>query len=59
MLNKIKNQKGIGIAMSLLAIIIISILGTALLIRSISLAGVVTQKNYSITAIEAARAGVS
>ena len=59
MLNKIKNQKGIGIAMSLLAIIIISLLGTALLIRSISLAGVVTQKNYSITAIEAARAGVS
>ncbi len=59
MLNKIKNQNGIGIAMSLLAIIIISILGTALLIRSISLAGVVTQKNYSIIAIEAARAGVS
>jgi len=55
----IKNQKGIGVAITLLAIMIISILGMALLIRSTSLAGVITQKNYSITATEAAKAGIS
>jgi len=55
----IKNQKGIGIAITLLAIMIISILGMALLIRSSSLAGVIAQKNYSITATEAAKAGIS
>jgi len=55
----IKNQKGIGIAITLLAIMIISILGMALLIRSTSLAGVISQKNYSITATEAAKAGIS
>ena len=55
----LRKQKGIGVAITLLAIMIISILGMALLIRSTSLAGVITQKNYTITATEAAKAGIS
>jgi len=55
----IQNQKGIGMAITILAIMIISILGMALLIRSTSLAEVISQKNYSITATEAAKAGIS
>ena len=57
--NYINNQKGIGIAITLLAIMIISILSMALLIKSTSLAGVISQKNYSITATEAAKGGIS
>ena len=55
----LRNEKGLGIALSLMAIVLISLLGTAIVIRSISLAQVVNQKNYSITAVEAAKAGIS
>jgi len=55
----LKNEKGMGVAITLMALILISLLGTAIVIRSISLAQVVNQKNYSITAVEAAKAGIA
>jgi hypothetical protein len=55
----LKNEKGLGIAITILSLVLISVLGTALVIRSITLANVITRKNYSITAVESAKAGVS
>ena len=60
MLKKLfKNQKGMGIAITIMSLVLIAILGTALVIRGMTLANVITKKNYSITAVEAAKAGVS
>ncbi|MEQ8223953.1 MAG: hypothetical protein ABRQ37_16675 [Candidatus Eremiobacterota bacterium] len=60
MLKKIfKNQRGMGIAITIMSLVLIAILGTALVIRGMTLASVITKKNYSITAVESAKAGVS
>jgi hypothetical protein len=48
-----------GIAITIMSLVLIAILGTALVIRGMTLAGVITKKNNSITAVEAAKAGVS
>ncbi len=60
MLKKLfENQKGMGIAITIMSLVLIAILGTALVVRGMTLANVITKKNYSITAVEAAKAGVS
>ena len=59
MFKRLKKEDGLGIALALMALLVISLLGGAIVIRSISLAQVVNHKNYKITAIEAAKAGIA
>jgi len=59
MFKKLKNQKGMGVAVTLMAILLITLLGTAIVVKSVSLASIVNHKNYAITSLEAAKAGVA